>query len=103
MPEELDCARIAADLASFDKMARDPDFIEDWDMLRLVDLARQGCGALEPGTVYHLVIPAVLGGRYDADNFRSISLSELVAVSGDMAQQIANLPDGAQVTIKVVE
>ncbi|MDI3335238.1 DUF1851 domain-containing protein [Defluviimonas aestuarii] len=103
IPEELSCTRIAPDLASFDALNEEADFREDWEMTRLVEMAEKSCGVLQPDTVYHLVIPAVLGGQYTTDNIQRISLSELVSVSGDMARQIDNLPDGAQVAIKVVE
>jgi hypothetical protein len=38
-----------------------------------------------------------LGGAYDSDNLGTLTLKELIAFSGDVAKQIKDLPDGAQV------
>jgi len=44
-------------------------------------------------------LAAALGGKYAEENIRKISLRELLAYSGDMARQIADVPDGGRVII----
>ena len=72
-------------------------------MTDLVHQAREFLGPLRPGYKYCLKIPGTLGGEYGGDNLATISLSELIAASGHIAQQIQELPDGAQVKLAIVE
>jgi hypothetical protein len=72
-------------------------------MLALVTRAEAAHGSLKDGQVYYLVVPGILGRKYAEDNIRKISLVELLAYSGDMAHQIDNVPDGAQVKIVLKE
>jgi hypothetical protein len=45
----------------------------------------------------------VLGGEYGGDNLGTISLTELIGASGHLAQQIAGLPDGAQIHLSMID
>jgi hypothetical protein len=74
----------------------------DWEMARLVEQARQKLGPLAAGRCYCLKVPAVLGGSYAADNMGTISRSELISFSGDLAEQIRDVPDGSHIKIKFV-
>lgn len=44
-----------------------------------------------------LKMPGPLGGEYGGDNLGRIDLIEPIAASGDIARQIAGLPDGTAV------
>jgi hypothetical protein len=46
------------------------------------------------------LVPNVLGGSYSIENVRVISTSELMRVSGSMALQIRDQPDGTEVEIR---
>jgi hypothetical protein len=72
-------------------------------MTALVDQAKESVGPLDDGRKYCLVIPGVLGGKYDASNIKSVPLLELISLSGDIGQQIRDLPEGAQIELKVVD
>ena len=72
-------------------------------MSELVQQARERLGPLRPGFKYCLKIPGTLGGEYGGDNLATISLGSLVLVSGEIAQQIEGLPDGAQVKLSIVD
>lgn len=102
-PEECSCEIIAHNRGELDALSVDQKFLADWYMSVLVELARTKHGVLEEGRKYCLKIPAVLGGAYDVDNIGTNSLSELIRFSGHVAQQIADLPDGAEVCFQVVE
>jgi hypothetical protein len=84
-------------------LSHDQEFLRDWYMSELVEQARSALGNLRPGFKYCLKIPGVLGGEYGGANLASISLIELVRVSGHIAKQMENLPDGAQVELKIIE
>ena len=102
-PEELSCAIVAATRNDFEKLRRSPEFSEDWQMTRLVEVARSSLGALGPGRCYCLKVPAIIGGSYAVDNLGTITLSELIDVSGHIAVRVKDLPDGARVELKIVE
>jgi hypothetical protein len=100
-PEELSCKVIADSEAGFQELSQSSEFQEDWLMHRLVRLAEDRFGSLEEGRCYCLKIPAVLGGAYDLSNFGTISVLECLAASGHLAEQIKDLPAGAQIKLVV--
>ena len=102
-PEDLSCKVVADDRGELDAMSRDQEFLRDWYMSELVAEARTRLGALQAGEKYCLKIPGVLGGTYGGNNLASSTLVGLVESSGHMAQQIADLPDGTQVKLRVTE
>lgn len=95
-PEELRCMPVAQHRAEFGELSVDPEFVQDWHMERMVEVARSHLGSLESGRKYCLKIPGVLGGKYVSPNLATIALDELIRVSGDLAQQISGFPDGAE-------
>ncbi|NMG68071.1 hypothetical protein GPA19_24340 [Azoarcus indigens] len=72
-------------------------------MSALVSPANDKCGPLTQGRKYGLGISDVLGGKYDGDELAIASQVEPGRISGDIAGQIGELPQGAQVRPKVVE
>lgn len=48
-------------------------------------------------------IPSILGGQYEEGNIGTVSLGELIRASGDLALQVKDLPDGAQVKLSIVD
>ena len=102
-PEEVYCEIIAQNREELDKLSSDQEFLEDWYMHALVGIAKEHLGPLTDGRKYCLAIPGVMGGEYDISNIKTVPLIELVRFSGDIANQIKDLPDGAQVQLKVVD
>ena len=100
-PEELTCKSVALTPHDYKNLLRDPEFIEDWEMLKLVELARLKLGSLTVGRKYCLKIPAVLGGTYGSENISTAPLGEIIRFSGDIAKQIKDLPDGATINLKI--
>jgi hypothetical protein len=101
-PEELSCIVVSGTRAGWDELSASPEFQEDWEMWPLLREATARLGPLDQGRKYCLKIPAVLGGKYSGDNLGTIGLSELIAVSGDMAKQISDVPHGSRVKLRVV-
>ena len=99
IPEDWQCQLLATSAADLEEKRKQPDFIRDWQMLPLATRAEAAHGPLAEGQVYYLVVPGLLGGKYAEENIRKISLVELLEYSGEMARQIDNVPDGAQVKI----
>src|SRR5690606_10561723 len=93
-PEDLYCKVVAQSREELDQLSQDQEFLRDWYMSELVQQARERLGPLRPGFKYCLKIPGTLGGEYGGENLAAISLSGLISASGDIAQQILDLPDG---------
>ena len=102
-PEDLYCKVVAQNRAELDALSTDQEFLADWYMKALVEVAKDKLGPLEEDRKYYLVIPGVLGGEYGINNIKTLPLAELIRLSGDLGKQIKDLPDGAQVKLKVVD
>lgn len=101
-PEDLSCTIVARNREELDVLSSNQEFLRDWHMSALVDEAFEKLGVLPEGRTYCLKIPGVLGGEYGGDNLATIELEELVRASGNIAQQIKDLPNGAKVRLKIV-
>ena len=101
-PEEVYFEIIAEDRESLDKLSTDQEFLEDWYMAALVELAIKNHGQLEQGKKFHLTVPSILGGEYAIENIKQVPLIEQIRFSGSVGKQINELPDGAQIELKVV-
>lgn len=102
-PEDCYCKIIAESRVELDALSASQEFLHDWYMRALVSLANDQCGPLTEGRKYCLKIPGVLGGAYGGDNLATAPQIELVRLSGDVARQLKELPDGAQIELRVVE
>jgi hypothetical protein len=103
VPEELSCEIVAKDAAEYEVISQSEEFVADWQMQALVEAAEATYGPLADGDVFYLVTPGVLGGEYDVSNINVLPLEELIALSGDLAKQIKDLPDGGEIELKVTE
>jgi len=102
-PEDVYCEVIAQKREEFDRLSSDQEFLEDWSMKLLVTQAREHFGPLTGDQKYCLVTPGILGGEYAVSNIKTAPLIDLIRFSGDLANQIKDLPDGAQIQLKVVD
>jgi hypothetical protein len=102
-PEDLYCKVVANTRAEFDALSQSQEFLEDWHMVNLVAAAKEQLGPLRPGYKYCLKIPAVLGGEYGGFNLAAVPLNDLVIASGHMAREIQDLPNGAQIRLRVTD
>jgi hypothetical protein len=96
-PEDLSCVVVARDAAEYETLWASDGFQLDWQVTRLVGVAKAALGSVDQGRCYCLKIPAVFGGPYDGANFGTIGHCELIAFSGDVAQQVKDVPDGEAV------
>ena len=100
-PEEAYCKIIANDQTEFDRISETKEFLEDWQMTWLVEMAKESLGSLQDGRKYYLVIPGVIGGAYEASNIRTLRLTELIDMRGAFAKEIDGIPDGTPVKLKI--
>jgi len=102
-PEELCCEVIAKNGVQLDELSNDQEFLQDWYMRSLVEMARSKLGPLPDGRKYCLKIPSMLGGQYNEGNLGTISLAELIRSSGYLASETKDLPDGAKMQLNVAD
>ncbi|BFM18392.1 hypothetical protein R50073_45750 [Maricurvus nonylphenolicus] len=101
-PEDVYCEIVSESIAEYNSLIKNEEFLEDWFMTAMVQEAEGLLGKLEPGYKYHMVIPGVLGGEYGGSNVKVAPLLEIIRFSGRLGKQIEELPDGAQIELKVV-
>ena len=101
-PEDVYCEVVAENRKELDALSTDHEFLEDWYMKALVEVAKDTLGPLEEGRKYYLVIPGALGGEYVISNIKTAPLVEIIRYSGDVGKQIKDLPDGAQIKLRVI-
>ncbi|MFC0205946.1 T6SS immunity protein Tdi1 domain-containing protein [Novosphingobium soli] len=99
-PELGSVARLGDEAAARAHMAREETQVI-WRADALVDAAAARLGPPAPGEVFSLALPALLAGDYAPENLVRIDLVELIHLTGDLARQTRDLPDGAHVNIKV--
>lgn len=102
-PEELECKVIADSAASYEQVLNDPEFRQDWEMTRLVDIAEAKYGIQPVHRCFCLKMPGILGGAYELENIGTIRIGELIRFSGDVANQIKDLPPGSKIELKIVD
>lgn len=74
-----------------------------WRADALVDAATERLGFTAMGEVYSRTLPALLAGDYGHEHLIRISLVELIYLTGDLARQTRDLPEGARVQLKVTK
>jgi len=102
-PEDVYCEIVAENREELDALSKDQEFLKDWYMKILVELAEDKYGPLEEGRKYYLVTPGALGGEYALNNINTAPLIEIIRFSGGVGEKIKDLPDGAQIELKVVD
>ncbi len=101
-PEALTCEKIAGDQIAFSMVWNHDGFRLDWNMDKLVLIARQKFDALQDGRCYCFKLSPILGGAYDANNISTITVKELIAFSGFLAEKIKDVPDGGKIKIELI-
>ena len=99
--EDLALNQIAKTQQEFDKLKKDQDFIEDWEVNSWVNAAQAAFGKLDQDQKYCFKIPPVLGGEYSLENMGIKSFKESIAFSGDIAFQIKDIPDGQEIKLEI--
>jgi len=102
-PEELSCEIVAETSKDFFELVESEDFRLDWEMTNLVEMAQHQLGSLQAGWAFHLIIPALFGGPYEASNFGTAPLEELIELSGEWALTVKDVPEGGHVILRVTE
>lgn len=99
IPENPECLIIAETESEYQALKEDAEFQVDWQMSTLVEMGERKFGELGEGMTFCLKIPSIIGGQFTLDNIGTILQSEQIKLSGDIARQINNMPDGTKVKL----
>ena len=102
-PEDVYCEVVAESIDDYNELINDHEFLNDWNMTVMVNEATEVLGTLKDGYKYYMVIPGVLNGEYNGTNFKTAPFVEIIRLSGDLGKQIKDLPDGAEIKLKVID
>jgi hypothetical protein len=103
LPENPEFVKIANNSNEYRKLKEDAEFQSDWKMKALVSAGIQKFGKLDEGRKFCLKLPAYVGGEYSYENLGTLPQLEQISFSGDLAQQINDLPDGSKIELKIAE
>lgn len=95
-------------IALGDRSAAEAHFAKDeireiWEATALVEGAGERLGQPPEGSVFTLSPRHWIDGQYSVDNMVILPLVEIAFLSGDLARQLRDLPDGAQIQIEISE
>ena len=94
--------RVAEHQDDFIQKLQSEEYARVWLYMPLVDtLAAAGSLPDDCDTIFAFTKPILLGGTFTADNVRTANLTEHLAFTGDLAEQLHEVPDGAEVELKV--
>jgi hypothetical protein len=92
--------KVADALKQYQQFLTDEEKIDNWFLPLLVEKLLTASKALKDNEIYSYKIPPVLGGDYSVDNIEPTDMSVHFTFSGQICQQIKDLPDGTKVNFK---
>ncbi|TFF38770.1 T6SS immunity protein Tdi1 domain-containing protein [Mucilaginibacter psychrotolerans] len=95
--------KVAGNSDEFDLALQDDDNIDNWFLPRLIEALEDSGQILAKNQVYSFIKPPVIGGEYGAINLKTTDVSVHFAFTGQILEQIKDLPNGTKVTIKLVD
>ncbi|THJ24853.1 MAG: DUF1851 domain-containing protein [Nitrospira sp. CG24E] len=97
IPEEVTAKQIRDD-KNFVAAFEDESFREDWLFEGVTASAQEILGPLGKGECYAFKVWPIMGGAFTTDNIYIATMTEWLAVSGDVGRQVKDLPPGAAFT-----
>jgi hypothetical protein len=94
-----DLTKIADNLEHFEKLLAQEEYLDNWFLPELIAQLRQAGKTLGTNEVYSYKKLPVIGGEYSIDNIEPTDVSVHFAFSGQICEQIQNLPDGTKVKV----
>lgn len=94
-----DLTKIADNVEHFERLLRQEENLDNWFLPELVKELEQAGKLLGPNQVYSYKKLPAIGGEYSIDNLDATDISVHFAFSGQICEQIQNLPDGTKVNI----
>lgn len=95
-----DLTKVAATLEQYQKFLANEEKIDNWFLPLLIEKLIAAGKTLKDNEVYSYKILPAIGGEYSVDNIEPTDMSVHFAFSGQICEQIKDLPDGTKVNIK---
>ena len=95
-----DLTKVADSLEQYEQFLSDEEKVDNWFLPLLVEKLLAAGKTLKENEVYSYKKLPVIGGEYSVENIEPTDMSVHFAFSGQICEQIANLPDGTKVNIK---
>lgn len=95
-----DLTKIADSPEQYQQFLTDEDKVNDWFLPVLVEQLITAGKTLKDNEVYSYKKLPVIGGEYTIDNIEPTDMSIHFAFSGQICEQIKDLPDGTKINIK---
>jgi hypothetical protein len=95
--------RLAANRDEFCARIDEPGTADEWLLIPLVDALVAAGVTVRSGECYGYKTLPVLGGDYTVENCGPLPVADYLGFCGSLHEQIKNLPDGAQVELKVTD
>jgi hypothetical protein len=92
-------SKIADNLQHFKLLLNDENKIDMWLLPQLIEKLRIAGKILKENDVYSYKELPVIGGEYSVNNIEPTDMSVHFAFSGQICEQIKDLPDGTKVKI----
>ena len=93
--------KVADNMRQFEQYLTDEDKVDNWFIPLLVEKLITAGKRLKENEVYSFKKTPVLGGEYSIDNIEPMNMSVHFAFTGQICEQIKDLPDGTKVNIKL--
>jgi hypothetical protein len=93
--------KVAEDLKEFEQFLRDEEKVDEWFLPHLVEQLIKAGKTLKGNEVYSFKKLPVLGGEYSVHNIEPTDMGVHFAFTGQISEQIKDLPDGTKVNIKI--
>lgn len=94
-----DLTKIAETLAHFEQLLTEDENLDNWFLPALIDKLEAAGKILKPNEVYSYRQLPVIGGEYAIENIEPADASVHFAFTGQICEQIQNLPDGTKVKL----
>jgi hypothetical protein len=89
--------KVAEDIKQFEQFLIEDDKIDNWFLPLLVEKLIKEGKILKENEVYSFKLPTALGGKYSVDNIETADISVHFAFSGQICEQIKDLPAGTKI------
>jgi len=94
-----DLTKIADNVKHFESLLGQEENLDNWFQPEVIKKLEQAGKILGPNQIYSYKKLPVIGGEYSIDNIDPTDISVHFAFSGQICEQIQNLPEGTKVKV----
>ncbi len=92
--------KVSDSIEQFQQYLIEEDKLDNWLLPSLVQQLTDAGKLLKENEVYSYLKPPFLGGAYSVENLQPTDISVHFAFTGQICEQIKDLPDGTKINIK---